>query len=58
MMLDYLGESKVARTIEKAIWHMLQNRGIVFTPTGGVEGGGSVLVEQLKRSFIEVADNL
>ena len=58
MMLDYLGESEVAQTIEKAIWHMLQNRSIVFTPTGGVEGGGSVLVEQLKQSFVEVAANL
>ena len=51
MMLDYLGEKKAARALEKAIWQSLLKKRIKLATFGSVQGGPQRVVEALKKEL-------
>ncbi len=51
MMLDYLGEKKAARALEKAIWQSLLKKRIKLTTSGTALDGPKKVVEVLRKEL-------
>jgi 3-isopropylmalate dehydrogenase len=51
MMLNYLGETKDAFLLEKAVWQALKKERFRVSPTGQVEGGARQVAAALKQEL-------
>jgi len=51
MMLNYLGESRAADAVERAVWHVLNTGQIQFNPVGTLEGGALQVVKALETEL-------